>query len=137
MGLLRPADWKAKWIGLDGEEVTNFLAGTDWIWFPDGQPEKSARPGTNYFRRAIVIPPDRQIKCARFLYTGDNECRGWINGRDIGARNNYRTVKDNDITYRLEPGTNVLGFTGATPAPSPSPQASWAGWTSNSRKAGR
>ncbi len=121
MGILRPADWQAKWIGLDGKEVTNFLAGTDWIWFPEGQPEKFARPGTNYFRRAIVIPPDRQIKCARFLYTGDNECRGWINGRDIGARNNYRTVKDTDITYRLEPGTNILGFTGRNTGSAPKP----------------
>ena len=42
MGLLDPADWKAEWIGLDGEEKTNWLSGTDWIWFPEGEPEKSA-----------------------------------------------------------------------------------------------
>ena len=113
MGVLRPEDWSAaQWIGRDGQEVTNHLAGTAWIWFPAGEPEKSVPPATNYFRRQIVVPADRLIKSVRFQYTGDNECRGWLNGRDLGARNNYRTVKDNDLTHRLEPGTNVLAFTG-------------------------
>jgi alpha-L-rhamnosidase len=113
MGVLRPEDWSAaQWIGRDGQEATNFLAGTSWIWFPAGEPEKSAPLATNYFRREIVVPADRLIKSVRFQYTGDNECRGWLNGRDLGARNNYRTVKDNDLTHRLEPGTNVLAFTG-------------------------
>jgi alpha-L-rhamnosidase len=121
MGLLAPADWKAKWIGLEGKDETNWLAGTSWIWHPNGEPEKSVPPGTNYFRRRIVIPADREIKRIRFQYTGDNECRGWVNGRDVGARNNYRNVKDNDITYRLEPGTNVIAFTGRSMGIKPKP----------------
>lgn len=114
MGILQPADWdNARWIGLDGEEVTDYLAGTSWIWSPSGEPEKSAAPATNYFRKVVVIPPGRRVVNARFVYTGDNECRGWLNGFDLGARNSYHTVKDNDITGRLEPGTtNVFGFTG-------------------------
>lgn len=120
MGILNPSDWHdAKWIGLDGEDVTNYLAGTSWIWFPSGEPEKSAVPATNCFRRVVVIPSDRRIIRAKFIYTGDNECRGWLNGRDLGARNNYHTVKDNDITGRLEPGTNVFGFTGYNRAEKP------------------
>jgi alpha-L-rhamnosidase len=121
IGLLKPEDWKAKWIGLGGEEKTNYIDGTDWIWFPEGEPDKSARPGTNYFRRVIVIPADREIKWAQFVYTGDNECRGWVNGRDVGARNSYHTVKDNDITYRLLPGTNILAFTGRNTGTSAKP----------------
>jgi alpha-L-rhamnosidase len=113
MGLLNPSDWKAKWLGLEGADVTNYLTGTSWIWFPVGEPEKSAPPGTNYFRRVVTIPADRHIKRARFQYTGDNEGRGWINDSDVGARNNYRTVKFNDITTRIEPGkTYVFGLTG-------------------------
>jgi alpha-L-rhamnosidase len=114
MGLLNSAGWHdAKWIGLDSEDVTNYLAGTSWIWFPSGEPEKTATPATIYFRRVVVIPSGRRIIRAKFIYTGDNECRGWLNGFDLGARNNYHTVKDNDITGRLESGTtNVFGFTG-------------------------
>ena len=120
MRLLNPADWDgAKWIGLDGEDVTNHLAGTSWIWFPAGEPKQSAAPGTNYFRKVVVIPAGRRIVRAKFVYTGDNECRGWLNGFDLGARNNFHTVKDNDITGRLEPGTNVFGFTGYNRAEKP------------------
>lgn len=113
MGVLRPEDWHAKWIGMDGRERTNYLAGTSWIWYPRGEPEKGALPGTNYFRKVVVIPADRKIVRAKLMYTGDNDCRGWINGLDLGGRNNPHLVRDYDITGRLEPGsTNVFGFTG-------------------------
>ena len=114
MGVLSTADWGgAKWIGLDGAEATARLENTSWIWSGGGEPEKSAPPATNYFRRIVTIPAGRTITGARFQYTGDNEGRGWINEFDLGARNNPHTVKFNDITTRLEPGqTYVFGLTG-------------------------
>ena len=113
MGILSPTDWHAQWIGQDGVETTNLVSGTSWIWFPVGEPEKSAAPATNYFRRVVTVPAGRKIRSALFQYTGDNECRGWINFFDLGARNNHRTVKWNDVTTRLEPGqTYVFGLTG-------------------------
>ncbi|HEX5222699.1 MAG TPA: family 78 glycoside hydrolase catalytic domain [Verrucomicrobiae bacterium] len=113
MGLLSESDWKARWIGLDGVERTNALTDTSWIWYPEGEPQKSAPVETNWFRRVISIPPDRKIKRALFEYTGDNECRGWLNEFDLGARNNFKTVKWNDITSRLESGkTYVFGLVG-------------------------
>jgi len=61
-GILSPADWHARWIGLDGLESTNFVTDTSWIWFPEGEPEKSAAPATNYFRRVVTIPAGRKIR---------------------------------------------------------------------------
>src|SRR5712671_1900406 len=107
MGILDANDWHAKWIGLDGADVTNFLSGTSWIWSEDASVE------TNYFRRVVTIPANRKIKRAIFEYTGDNECRGWIDQFDLGARNSFKTVKWNNITTRLEPGqTYLFGLTG-------------------------
>ncbi|HTB83544.1 MAG TPA: family 78 glycoside hydrolase catalytic domain [Candidatus Sulfotelmatobacter sp.] len=108
MGILNSADWgDARWVGQDGEDTTNILSGTSWIWAEDTNAQ------TSYFRRVITIPADKKIHQAIFEYTGDNECRGWINGYDLGARNNVHTVKWNDITTRLESGkTYVFGFTG-------------------------
>jgi alpha-L-rhamnosidase len=120
MGLLNPQDWKGKWIGLDGENVTNHLTNTSWIWYPAGEPAKSAPPGSNYFRRTFVLP-DAEIKCARILLTGDNEAKGFINGRDIGGRNNPHVVRDQDITYRLEPGTNLIAILGKNKGNAPNP----------------
>jgi alpha-L-rhamnosidase len=120
MGLLQPEDWKAKWIGLDGQNATNYLTNTSWIWFPAGDPAKSAAPGSNYFRRTFVLPGD-EIKWARIQLTGDNEVKGFINGRDIGGRSNPRMVRDQDITYRLEPGTNLIALLGKNQGDAPKP----------------
>ncbi|HEU6447221.1 MAG TPA: family 78 glycoside hydrolase catalytic domain [Verrucomicrobiae bacterium] len=113
MGVLRPQDWHGQWIGMDGREKTNYLEGANWIWYPRGEPEKLAAPGTVCFRRVVVIPAGRKITHAEWVYTGDNECRGWFNGFDLGARNNHHVVRDDDITGRLKPGsTNVFAYTG-------------------------
>jgi len=103
MGLLATNDWKGKWIGLDGEDALKFLAGTSWIW-SSANAENSAPATTNYFRRVVTIPAGRQIKRALFQYTGDNDCNGSINDLGLGVRNNFHTVKYNDITTRIEPG---------------------------------
>ena len=122
MGILSPSGWRARWIGLDGEDVTNVLAGTSWIWFPVGSPADSAPVETNYFRRVVTIPAGRTIKQAVFQYTGDNEARGWINDNDLGARNNFKTVKWNDITTRIEPGrTYAFCLTGINSGEAPNP----------------
>lgn len=112
MGLLAAHDWKALWIGLEGEDKTNWLSGTDWIWFPEGEPAKSAPPGERYFRRTFALPEDRQVQRARFLFTGDNECHAFINGRDAGSRNNYHIARDSDVTFLLRPGNNVIALLG-------------------------
>jgi alpha-L-rhamnosidase len=122
MGILSAGEWTAKWIGQDGVDETNILSGTSWIWFPEGQPEIAAPLETNYFRRLITLPAGRKIKQAIFEYTGDNECRGWIDTFDLGARNNFHTVKWNDITGRLEPGkTYVFGLVGRNEGTEPNP----------------
>jgi len=120
MGILDPSEWNAQWIGQDSPEVTNLLSGTSWIWFPEGEPNVAAPAETNYFRRVVTIPAGRKISRAVFEYTGDKECRGWIGQFDLGARNNFKTVKWNDITTRLEPGqTYVFGLVGRNEGTAP------------------
>ncbi len=123
MGILNPADWgAAKWIGKDGNDTTNILTGTSWIWFPEGEPQVTAPLATNYFRRVITFPAGKKIKQAIFEYTGDNECRGFIDQFDLGARNNFKTVKWNNITTRLESGkTYVFGLVGRNEGEGPNP----------------
>ena len=114
MGLLKPEGWNgSEWVGLDGVVPTAYLDHTSWIWFPTDKPEESAPAGTNYFRCVVTIPAGRTVKSAQFQYTGDNMGRGWLNHFDLGARDNFHTVKFNDITTRLNPGqTYVFGLTG-------------------------
>ncbi len=112
MGLLQSEDWYGQWIGLEGEEKTNWLSGTDWIWFPEGEPQKSAPHGQRFFRRTFALPEDREIKRARVLVTGDTEVVAFVNGTEAGRRDNYRTVRDADVTHLLKSGKNVLALQG-------------------------
>ncbi|KAB2653519.1 MAG: Bacterial alpha-L-rhamnosidase [Verrucomicrobia bacterium] len=114
MGVLAASDFGgAMWIGLDEQDITNVLADTCWISFPEGDPAKAGPIETNWFRKEIHIPPHRKIRRAMFQYTGDNECHGWLGEFDLGAKNNFKTVKWNDITTRIESGkTYVFGLVG-------------------------
>ena len=62
MGLLKPTDWKAKWIGYDAPpspgEIT--LNGCKWIWFPEGNAREKAPAGKAYFRQKFTLPADRR-----------------------------------------------------------------------------
>lgn len=130
---LNPGDWHGRWIGLDGVEQTTWLEDAypgfvgsttrlSWIWFPAGEPEKSAPVGMNYFRRVIVIPRDKPpLKEVHLQFVGDSECRAWINGFDLGAQKDDRAVKDADITHRIKPGTNVVCLAGINRGPIPKP----------------
>ena len=122
MGILDVNQWHAKWIGLDGVNTTNLFNDTSWIWFPENEPQIVAPIETNYFRRIVSIPANRKIKQAIFEYTGDKECRGWLDQFDLGARNNFKTVKWNDITTRLEAGkTYFFGLVGRNEGSEPNP----------------
>lgn len=122
IGILSANEWRARWIGLDQEDATNYLSGTSWIWFPEGNPAVAAPIETNWFRKEITISAGRKIKRALFQYTGDNECRGWLDEFDLGARNSVKTVKWNDITSRLESGrTYVFGLVGRNDGTNESP----------------
>jgi len=126
-------DWHGKWIGLDLVEQTNWLqtayAGFEdqttslsWIWSPQDQPEKAAGDGTYYFRRVIIVPDSKPaVKEAHFQFAGDSECHAWLNGDDLGSKRGFHEVKDVDVTYHLNRGTNVLCLKGVKNGISPKP----------------
>ena len=121
MGLVKPDDWQAKWIGLDGNYAPVLLQGTNWIWYPEGKGDDEVPVGNRYFRCAFTLPSDRKVKSARYLATADNQCKAFSNGRDVGGRDTYRTVKDSDLTYDMKPGKNLLAVIGINKGTEPNP----------------
>ena len=125
MGLLRPADWHAKWIGLDepagSGAAKNVLGNAQWIWFPEGQPAKAAPVGTRFFRRAITLPADRKVKRATLLFTADNSGDFFVNGRKAGSAGNFHLATDADVTGLLHAGENALSVSVDNGGPDPNP----------------
>jgi len=125
MGLLKPTDWHAQWIGLDEaprkQAAKQVLGDAQWIWFPEGQPEKAAPIGTRYFRRAITIPTDRAVKEATLLFTADNNGEFYVNGKKAGSATDFHAAARCDVTGLLQHGANLLAVSVHNDGSEPNP----------------
>ncbi len=108
MGLLHPADWQAQWIGRDEIDKTYHLTGTQWVWYPEGDPKKAVPTETRYFRRTLQLPDGKTIKEAHFHITGDDSSAIFVNGKLLLTNDDFMSVPDIDMTTVLRAGTNLL-----------------------------
>ncbi len=129
MGLLEPEDWKAKWIGYDapapayGEKLKPDLLtfeGCRWVWFPEGEPHKSAPIGKRFFRRNVNIPSGK-IKLARFKLAMDNEGTLFVNGQEVQKFSGWKPPYTFDVTEKLIAGTNCLSISAENQGDKPNP----------------
>ncbi len=120
MGLVKPGDWSAKWIGfpLPDQQVPFDLKGTPWVWYPEGNPLQNAPQGTRYFRRSVEIPADRPIRRARFYLAADNSFTLFVNGKAVGNGGGWGTAQEIDVQPQLVPGRNTFAVS-ATNADGP------------------
>ena len=98
---------------------TASLAGAKWIWFPEGHPERSAPPGTRYFRRVINV--DGEVASAKLLMTADNTFECWVNGRRAGNGENFKHAYAMNVSTMLKPGANVIAVTAVNTLDTPNP----------------
>jgi alpha-L-rhamnosidase len=120
MGLLKPSDWQAKWIGYDAsadQEDASAAALKKLLGLEDGQWvwANGAKPGVQpagkvYFRKVIQIPTDRPVKQAVFLLAADDSFQLFINGHPSGQGTTWQTLSSLDVAGRLQPGANAIGI---------------------------
>src|SRR5262245_46203243 len=130
MGLLEPAEWKAKWIGYDAGESpattatsveTLNLDGLSWVWSGESaaaKPDPSrtvpapghAPKGARYFRKVISIPADHKIVKAHGLIDADNRFEMFVNGKSAGYSGDFHRATSVNFTNLLKPGDNVIAI---------------------------
>ncbi|HEX2313883.1 MAG TPA: family 78 glycoside hydrolase catalytic domain, partial [Thermomonospora sp.] len=110
--------WRGSWIGAPGADASlPDLTGTNWIWYPEGDPANNAPVATRYFRGAFDLAAVPQG--ARLVMTADDGFTAWVNGAEVGGReprpeqNNWRRPIVVDVTERLRPGRNVIAVQAA------------------------
>ncbi len=110
MGLLRPEDWKAKWIGK--EETGNQqdpsspfwnLKTASWI-----EPAAPVDEGDIFYRSSFDVPRDRTLVDAVAVLGGDRGGEFYLNGNRIGKINRYGRPSVSPIAAALKPGRNVI-----------------------------
>lgn len=97
MALLRPEEWKARWIGSGVPllDPVHPLAEASWIWYPEEGFEPgtagSVAPGTRrWFRRRFRLP-GRRIESAELILAADNSAEVSVNGQAAGRNaDHYR-----------------------------------------------
>lgn len=119
MGLLKPEDWKGKWIGLVvGAEP---LEGAKWIWTAENDPASNAPVGTRWFRRTFTLPADRKVLHARCQISADNAFMLFINGKKVGKGDNFNQPTTVEVAEFLHAGENVLAVAATNEGDAPNP----------------
>ena len=116
MGLLKPDDWQAKWIGV---EAPTQLAEDDLhrlvkrIWSPgESEPTSTATPDRRYFRRTVVLPEGKMIQRATLEMAVGSSYEFYINGK------RWRDDRPaQDLTTFFHPGSNVIALNVLNPIP--------------------
>jgi len=112
MGLLDPDHWSARWIGLpiEAPQSSFSMEGTQWVWYPEGNPAQSAPKGTRYFRLTVPLPAGRQPIRATFHGSVDNNFTLFVNGKEAGQGSGWQSATPVDILSHLRTGNNVLAI---------------------------
>jgi alpha-L-rhamnosidase len=121
MGLLEKTDWHGKWIGLDQGEKTNDFAGSQWIWFPEGNPAESAPVCTRYFRRVFELPTNDPVSAAIIEITADDQFDLFVNGQKAGTGSGWGSPKTIAVGSLLKPGKNILAVEARNVGNNPNP----------------
>jgi len=131
MGLLRPEDWTARWIGHTqpaeqrpggggpGGGIT--FDGAQWIWNSSGDARREVPPGTLCFRRILDLP-EGEIARARMAITVDDRFVLDVNGAEVlrtEGSEPWRQPRQVDLAPYLRSGRNVIAIRGTNDALSP------------------
>lgn len=79
------------------------FAGGEWIWAAETRDKQTCR-----FWREFEIPRGAEVKSARLRIGVDNGFRLMLDGRELGAGSDWRSLTEYDITLLLEAGRYVL-----------------------------
>ena len=113
MGLLRPEDWQAKWIGYDAayqasseatadDRLMN-IQGLKWVQVKGGKDGCKS-----YLRRTIELPEGRKVRRAVLALYAYHFCEAAVNGVPVGQAMHWDRTARLDVTKALRSGVNVV-----------------------------
>jgi len=115
MGLLKPEDWKAEWIGYDKARGASTeespLSEAKWIWHAADK-AGSVPKCHRLFLARFALPGGATVKRAEAFATADDAMSFVVNGRKVlGSEpkdDSWREVRQADITQLIQPGDNEI-----------------------------
>jgi hypothetical protein len=91
------------------EKSTLSVQGSQWIWFPEGNPTQDAPAEKRFFRRSFVLSSGQTVDHAQASVSVDDRFTAWLNGRLLGSGTGWQSTRQFSIPAAyLRSGTNVL-----------------------------
>lgn len=122
IGLLKPEDWKAEWIGNDARRTglggEADFGSAKWIWYA-ADPRPQTPVGTREFQRDFSLPKDATIASAALLLAVDNRADVALNGTIIGHFEGWEAAEPQDVAKALHPGANSIHLRASNDAVGP------------------
>jgi alpha-L-rhamnosidase len=124
MGLLRPSDWRATWIGYDQMRKDTVLPApfddAKWIWYA-GDKFPDVPKGSCVFMNTLNVPANADIEKAELLVAAADEVYFHINGSDVqmphGSPDNKARLID--VSSLVKAGSNSVRVSVETMARGP------------------
>ena len=114
MGLLRPGDWKAKWITWRNPEDQADRTGIHWIW-TQGQDPLATPPKTTAKFQATLNLSERP-RSANLFVAVHGAYKATVNGHEVGNKNRWEAFDRRDIADELIAGQNQIEVEVTTPS---------------------
>ena len=113
MGLLKPEDWKAQWIGYDKarQRPTSEapLDGAKWIWHAGDEIGNVAKCRRLFFA-TFTLPPGTKVKRAELCASADDGMQFALNGHlrvtTEAKDDSWRQARRAELTAEVRPGRN-------------------------------
>ncbi|NUN98162.1 MAG: family 78 glycoside hydrolase catalytic domain [Candidatus Omnitrophica bacterium] len=121
MGVLRPEDWTARWIGLDEGPAPESLHPARWIWRAGGGPIAAMPVGACFFRRTFNAPENKRLISAVAWLAADNRMTVYLNGERCGASGDYHSASEFNLLNGIRPGGNVIAVEAENGGDGPNP----------------
>jgi hypothetical protein len=101
----------SEWAAYAGDESKIDFSGSQWIWFPEGEPATSAPVAKRYFRKRFELPADlERATNAELLVSADDRFVADVNGQRAGEHAGWQSEQRFDVTGLLKPGANVIAI---------------------------
>jgi alpha-L-rhamnosidase len=121
MGLLRPEDWKTKWITWRNPEDEGDRKDIRWIWVRGQDAFSLASNSVANFRVSVHLAENPKSAALILSVRGDYVAQ--VNGREVGRKHGWGAFDRRDITDELNVGNNIIEIRVTAPEAEPNATA--------------
>ena len=113
-GMLKPSDWKAKWIRRNDAEQEEGMKRISWIWLPSGDAQHVPQGVEAEFKFELQL--DKVPSAATLHVLAAANFTAHVNGVDTGHKDEWGAFDYEDVRDRLHAGKNEIVISVVAPA---------------------